>query len=426
MSDEEQLLEFLYAVPIGLIECDAAGEIGMINPHAMQHLLPLAGTRDMGNLFAMLERHAPELRHLVTDYRQPIGRICDGHRITVDLGSGGRASAPKVLACTVVKLGPERLMATLADISVQVAQEQRLRQADAWFAALIDQCNDYAVVTLTTAGEVASANESFTKQTGHGCDSILGRPLATVLGDTPLDGEHGLAEQLVLAARDGWHLVEGWQNRASGERYWCQRLVVSCHGEATAQVTSYLVVLRDVPHRGTTTDELRRLLTCDHLTGAANRMHFSQMLERARLQWEDSRQAVALVTFDLDHFKRINDAHGHPVGDTLLRQVSQACLALLPARGTLARLGGEEFGALLPRCDATQAMTVAEAMRQAIAAIGLNMDGVTLHATASFGFATLDEVDGAVDALMTLADQRLYAAKREGRNRVHCPQPLAA
>lgn len=84
-SSEEQLLEFLYACPVGLLECDLAGEIAMMNPHAMQHLLPLAGPRDASNLFAAFEQHAPELRSLVAAYKPALGKICDGHRIFVDL-----------------------------------------------------------------------------------------------------------------------------------------------------------------------------------------------------------------------------------------------------------------------------------------------------------------------------------------------------
>ena len=73
-SSEEQLLEFLYACPVGLIECNLVGDIGLMNPHAMQHLLPLAGGRDAGNLFTTLEQHAPELRSLVADRFQPFLR----------------------------------------------------------------------------------------------------------------------------------------------------------------------------------------------------------------------------------------------------------------------------------------------------------------------------------------------------------------
>ncbi len=115
-SGEEELLEFLYACPIGLIECNAAGEIGLMNPHAMQHLLPLAGPRGVSNLFSACEDHAPELKSLVEAFALPTGRICDGHRIFVDLAPGRNGAKQKVLACTLVKLGSDRLMATLTDI----------------------------------------------------------------------------------------------------------------------------------------------------------------------------------------------------------------------------------------------------------------------------------------------------------------------
>lgn len=425
-SAEEQLLEFLYACPVGLIECDAAGEIGMMNPHAMQHLLPLAGTRDAGNLFAALEQHAPELRNMAASFAPATGRICDGHRIFIDLAPGRFAAIPQVLACTLVKLGPDRLMATLADISHQVAQERRLRQADTWFATLLDGVNGYAALTITPQGEITSANSCLTRQTGYDPVAVIGHNLADVLRTEASGGDLRLDEQLAIAATDGWHLQEGWQRRAAGERFWCQRLVVARSEGADKLPTSYSVVLRDVPRREAATEDLRRLLTCDHLTGAANRRYFGQVMEREQAHWSELRQSLSLIVLDLDHFKTVNDTYGHPVGDALLRHVAEACTALLPPCGIFARLGGEEFGALLPRFDHAQALALAEEMRQTIAAIEVATAGRTVRVTASLGCATLCEVDGSIDGLIALADKRLYAAKRGGRNRVYHPEACAA
>lgn len=425
-SSEQQLLEFLYACPVGLIECDAAGEIGMMNPHAMQHLLPLAGPRDAGNLFAAMERHAPELRSIVADFAPATGRICDGHRIFVDLGSGRKAGAPKVLACTLVKLGPDRLMVTLTDISQQVVQEERLRQADAWFATLLDGVNDYAALTITPQGRIAAVDPCFTRQTGHDRATVIGRDLADVLTADASGGDLRLEEQLEIAGRDGWHLQEGWQGRADGGRYWCQRLVVARSGDDDPAPSGFSVVLRDVPRHETAAADLRRLLTCDHLTGAANRRHFAQAMEREQAHWQELRQSLSLIVLDLDHFKAVNDGYGHPVGDILLRRVAEACSNLLPPRGIFARLGGEEFGALLPRHDHAQALALAEEMRRAIAALEIETPRGPLTATASLGCATLEEAGGSIDALIALADERLYAAKRAGRNRVHLPEARAA
>ncbi|WP_267388786.1 sensor domain-containing diguanylate cyclase [Sphingomonas sp. GC_Shp_3] len=425
-SSEEQLLEFLYACPVGLIECDAAGEIAMMNPHAMQHLLPLAGTRDASNLFAALEQHAPELRSLCAAYTPAAGKICDGHRIFVDLGGGRGKTAPKVLACTMVKLGADRLMVTLSDISQQVAQEERLRQADTWFATLLDGVAEYAALSITPDGLITSANPGFTRQTGHDCATVIGHKLAEVLQTDPSGGDLRLEEQVEIAQRDGWHLQEGWQQRRDGGRYWCQRLVVARADDASSLPTGFSVVLRDVPRREAAAEDIRRLLTCDHLTGASNRRHFSQVMEREQAHWRELRHSLALVVLDLDHFKIVNDRYGHPVGDTLLCQVAEACAALLPPRGIFARLGGEEFGALLPRFDLNQALNLAEEMRAAVADLCIDTPMGKLGATASFGCATLEEANGSIDALIALADRRLYAAKHSGRNQVHRPQARAA
>ncbi|BCA63180.1 diguanylate cyclase [Sphingomonas sp. HMP9] len=418
MSSEQELLEFLYACPVGLIECDAAGEIGMMNPHAMQHLLPLAGARNASNLFAALEQHAPELRSMAAAFVPASGRICDGHRIFVELGPGRQGMVPKVLACTLVKLGPDRLMATLADVSQQVVQENRLRQADAWFATVLDDVDGYAALTITPDGEIASANSCFLNQTGHAPADVIGHNLADVLGtDVPGD-DMRLDEQLVIAGRDGWHLQEGWQQRADGKRFWCQRLVVAQSTGDPLKPRRFSVVLRDVPRPEAATGDLRRLLTSDHLTGAANRRHFSQAMAKAQARSRDRHEPVSMIALDLDHFKAVNDSHGHPAGDTLLCRVTEVCTALLPPSGVFARLGGEEFGVLLPRYDHAQAMALAEQLRAEIETVAVETSGGLLHVTASLGCATLEEADGSIDALIALADRRLYAAKRAGRNQV--------
>ena len=423
---EEQLLEFLYACPVGLVECDAAGEIGMMNPHAAQHLLPLAGTRELSNLFDVLEGHAPELRNLATSFKPSVGRICQGHRILVDVGDAGRNGEPQVLACTLVKLGPDRLMATLSDISREVAQEEQLRLADGWFATMVSMSGEYAVVTTSADGVIKTANEAFTRQTGYDSASMLNRPLAQVLNEDVSDDAVDLRTQIETATREGWNLQQNWHRRANGERYWCQRLVVAQAQDGSGAAKSFAVVLREALRQEDAAVDLRRLLTCDHLTGVANRMHFSRVLEHERARWERQRRPVAFVMMDLDHFKRVNDTFGHPTGDMLLCRAAQACRIVVPKQGLLCRLGGEEFGALLPGLDMDGAATVAEAMRRAVAAIEIDAGGRTLTATASLGYATLAETQGSVSALMALADQRLYLAKRDGRDRVHHPMAQAA
>ena len=131
-SSEEELIAFLYACPIGLLQCDAAGAIDIINPFAMQHLMMLAGDGDTSNLFDALAPYAPDLRSIVENAAPTVGyRICEGHRINVDLASAGAAGSAKVLSTTIVRSGPNRLMVTLADVTVEVERERRLAEAEA-------------------------------------------------------------------------------------------------------------------------------------------------------------------------------------------------------------------------------------------------------------------------------------------------------
>jgi diguanylate cyclase (GGDEF)-like protein/PAS domain S-box-containing protein len=426
LRDHEQLLEFLYACPIGLVEFDASGAIAMINPNAMKHLLPLAGTRDPSNLLVMLEGCAPELRNLYDGYGKDRGTICDGHRIAVDIGAGRGGKDPKVLACTLVKLGPQRAIATFSDITVQVAQERRLKQAETWFASLIGGVNDYAVLSITTEGIISSVNAAFTRQSGLPVSDVAGKSLDAILNSDPASGALSLASQLRLAERDGWYLDESWQERATGERYWSQRLFAAQPADGGETVTGYFVVLRDVVREGSDTSDLRRMLWFDHLTGAANRTHFLQVFEREQRRWQDDHQPLSLILLDIDHFKAVNDAHGHPTGDVVLKQLAHVCSALLRPSDLFARLGGEEFAALLPNTPLLEAVAIADRLREAVESMAVVVNTGLLKLTASFGCATASDACATVEGLIALADAQLYAAKNGGRNRVGAPSELCA
>ncbi len=162
-------------------------------------------------------------------------------------------------------------------------------------------------------------------------------------------------------------------------------------------------------------------LTCrDPLTGALNRRAFQQALAEAQARLMRGR-GFALVMIDIDHFKRINDLHGHPAGDAALRHCVRLWQASLREVDHLGRLGGEEFCALLPLAsprDLGMAATVAERLRTQLAAQPLQWQGQTLDLTASFGVAlpVVGNADGEV--ALVRADAELYRAKAEGRNRV--------
>lgn len=165
--------------------------------------------------------------------------------------------------------------------------------------------------------------------------------------------------------------------------------------------------------------KLERLATLDPLTAIANRAHFLDVAARevARMRRSDGR--AALVLMDLDRFKTINDEHGHPVGDAILRAVAAILVGELRPVDVVARLGGEEFALLLPDATPEDGAAVAERIRRVIEALRVSTAGQPLKLTASFGVAALGtEGPDPVHAAYAAADRALYRAKALGRNRV--------
>ncbi|NNM74672.1 GGDEF domain-containing protein [Enterovirga aerilata] len=174
--------------------------------------------------------------------------------------------------------------------------------------------------------------------------------------------------------------------------------------------------------------ELRIMASRDPLTGVLNRRAFLEQAERRVTAAPPGSEAVLLL-LDIDHFKRINDSHGHAVGDDVLRSFCRLACERLPAGALFARLGGEEFGCLLPRTSLVDGYYAAEYLRNALALRPLGADSDRLRVTVSVGLATTAACGRELQGLMSSADRALYEAKHAGRNRVVCspgPPALAA
>jgi len=154
----------------------------------------------------------------------------------------------------------------------------------------------------------------------------------------------------------------------------------------------------------------------DMLTGLPNRRHTLAFLERALAGAREHGAPLAVAIFDIDHFKRINDTHGHATGDQVIRRVALRARAALRDEDMVGRIGGEEFVCILQRSSAQSAEIVAERVRKAVEA-GTAAEDDLPDATISVGLAVYDgEAD--VEELLHRADKALYVAKREGRNRL--------
>lgn len=162
--------------------------------------------------------------------------------------------------------------------------------------------------------------------------------------------------------------------------------------------------------------QLRAQALTDNVTGLLNRHGWNV---RAAVLWDQARRhgaPLALIVLDLDHFKRINDHHGHEVGDQTLRLVGRVLQAHRRSSDLAVRMGGEEFALLLPHTDLAAALHVEQTLRQALQQAARSMPH--LHINYSAGLALLNPVDASLTELMVRADQALYRAKAQGRGRL--------
>ena len=189
--------------------------------------------------------------------------------------------------------------------------------------------------------------------------------------------------------------------------------VLQFHGEPAT-----IASLVEITARKRYEHELHRLAQADPLTGLLNRRGFFAQASQLIKDLQASGTVMAVLLMDADHFKLINDAHGHAVGDEALRQIGAMIQTQLRDADALARVGGEEFACLLPRTSKQQAVDIAERIRTTVGTQCLHCSGVCVTVSLSIGVSLLADDELRIDEALNRADRAMYVAKRGGRNRV--------
>jgi diguanylate cyclase (GGDEF)-like protein/PAS domain S-box-containing protein len=179
----------------------------------------------------------------------------------------------------------------------------------------------------------------------------------------------------------------------------------------------------DITERKRMEEELRRLATTDALTGLFNRRRFIELAEREFSRTKRYGDALSLIMLDADKFKNVNDTYGHDVGDLVLKALASAGCATLRDVDAFGRVGGEEFLTMLPSTPLEGAVLVAEKLRRAIENAVVPLEETDIRFTVSLGVTTLRKDTTSVDQMLKEADQALYSAKENGRNRVEVFSP---
>lgn len=298
------------------------------------------------------------------------------------------------------------------DIERRHAAEAALRESEARFRAMFEHSPEgVAIINFDADRTVAAANPAFAELHGYTIEELVGNTASGLVN----------ADDAETMRRDWNAVFENQQPkldaecrlvRKDGSEFWgAFAMSLLPAGGDQAQI---IVFARDISERKRDEEELRYQAQHDPLTGLANRRTFELELERVTALARRYDDEATLMMVDLDNFKAVNDTEGHAAGDALLKRVAAVMRETLRGTDVLARIGGDEFAAILHRIDPESALPVAQKLRDAVVVAA---DGE--HVTASVGLAGIGpghSVD--VQEVCADADTALYASKAVGRNRV--------
>ncbi|WP_185219074.1 sensor domain-containing diguanylate cyclase [Paraburkholderia dinghuensis] len=347
---------------------------------------------------------------LVTSRSVAIGPA--GKSLTLDLGYSVEAyRLPWVHSVYLNLAGMATMIALLVGGIVLLRRENRLREQVETWAGFVSTVigNIPTPIALVDRGTGRITLASETLKDIFGMRATVGAPFANLFADPEDWNDTGVRvsnEPVVMRTRAG-----------------IVHMVVQCSdlpddaGEVE-QKGLMLVTLIDVSQQCEQIRQLRTEAEFDALTKLPNRRHFDRASERAVARAQLCQSPLAVLAMDLDHFKEVNDTRGHAAGDRVLELVSERFNAALREQDLPARMGGEEFAALLQGALPERARAIAERVRLAVATPITLDDGHVIHVTASIGVAMYQQGESDLSGAKARADAALYRAKRSGRNRV--------
>ncbi|MEW6445018.1 MAG: diguanylate cyclase [Pseudomonadota bacterium] len=274
------------------------------------------------------------------------------------------------------------------------------------------------VYDVDTQGNCTFINRAALQMIGMEEGDVLGRDQHALFHHHRPGGESYPVQECPVdqTLRDGQERrLEEWFFRADGEGFPVD-LTVSPIWDRE-RVTGAVVVFRDITEHKRLERELIEMATTDGLTGLPNRRHFMEMAGRQQAHMRRMGGRACLLMIDIDHFKEVNDRHGHAAGDEVLRIFADILRANLRQMDIAGRIGGEEFAALLPDTALDEGAEIAERLRVSLEGRCFEVSGVRLRITISVGCVALDG-ETLIDEVLASADRALYRAKEEGRNRV--------
>lgn len=327
------------------------------------------------------------------------------HELGLCVGSG-----PTRIVQIEAAPAPDRLNCHVVAVEITEIKdfERRLQLA----ASVFSHAREGIMIT-DLAGNILDVNEAFTHITGYGRDEMLAP-----------QSPGQFSRQTVwfdAVVRDALHVHGFWSGERSNQRKngecYTEMITISAVRDEDGLTRNYVVLITDITKLKEQQQQLEHLAHYDVLTGLPNRVLLADRLQQAMVRSQRNVQSVAVVYLDLDGFKAVNDSHGHNVGDELLISLASRMKAALREGDTLARIGGDEFVAVLADLDQQHDCNpVLERLLQAAAAPTLVGEDL-LQVSASMGVTLYPQDNADAEQLMRHADQAMYQAKQSGKNR---------
>ncbi|MFT4939668.1 MAG: diguanylate cyclase (GGDEF)-like protein/PAS domain S-box-containing protein [Paraglaciecola sp.] len=303
------------------------------------------------------------------------------------------------------------LVGVIHDITERKHIEEKLKRA----ASVLSHAHEGIIITDATA-TIIEVNDSFSRINGYTAEEVLGKNPRIL--QSGLQSAEFYAEMWSTIIAKGVWRGEIWNRRKNGEIY-PEMLTISAVKNAEGLVLHYISLGTDITPMKAYQGQLERIAHFDALTHLPNRVLLADRLSQAMVQCHRRNQSLAVAFMDLDGFKAVNDNHGHNVGDELLIAVSKRMKDALREGDTLARIGGDEFVAVMVGLEKFEDSEHVLRRLLKAAADPVTVGDVVMHVSASIG-VTLYPLDGVdADQLMRHADQAMYVAKQAGKNRFH-------
>jgi diguanylate cyclase (GGDEF)-like protein/PAS domain S-box-containing protein len=413
----ELFATILATSPDGIIGSDRKGNVFLYNSGAEQ-IYGYSRDEVIGKLNAA-ELYPPGGAREVKDfiYSEQYGgrgRLQDFE--TDVLAKGGRRVPIRISCALLFENGIEAgVIGFFHDISQRKALRQLLQESEETFRSIFESAND-AILSIGPDGKILKANIAAERMLRYGMGELAGIGIGEILPGEYLDAWRRIHARSIEGKTSETKCLEVSARTRTGVEVPVHVSLSEGRSGGKAVITA---IVRDISQRKALEEELRMLSITDTLTGLFNRRHF---LSLARMEMERAvrtKVPFSILLFDIDRFKAYNDSYGHTEGDRLLAEVGELTRTTFRDMDSAFRFGGEEFVVLLPDTRRTGAMAAAERFRRRLAAAHFTPVGAggPVTVTASIGVAEYQDTH-TLDDVVRCADLAMYAAKKEGRNRV--------